>query len=302
VGGVGDAAARLGSYLTSALAGVTPAEGSGMCRPDRDILAERVDAEERHLVDRRTAILGAACFALTTALPGSATAVGPAAASGRSAVAPLPRQSPIDLRRSAITFVRRLPRIQVRYPRRVDVTLVNTGSPGEFATVRADLPAGAAHITLGGVRWDLEQFHWHTPSEHEVDGRETPLEMHFVHTRADEAILVIAVFIRRGRRNDAIEPMFRDLPDQPNDTRAVSGVRLRRLLPEERESFRYSGSLTTPPFTEPVRFVVLADSISVSKRQVGAFRELFPEGNSREVQPLNGRKVRSDAKRLPRHR
>jgi carbonic anhydrase len=96
--------------------------------------------------------------------------------------------------------------------------------------------------------------------------------------------------------------MFRDLPAQPNDTRGVSGVRLRALLPEKRRSFRYTGSLTTPPFTEPVRFVVLADSISVSRRQIGAFRELFGDGNSREVQPLNGRKMRSDAKRLPRPR
>jgi carbonic anhydrase len=271
-----------------------------MCLRDRETLAERVDAQDGLVIDRRTAILGTACFAASAALPGSAAAYGPARASGRSIVQPRPRQSPIDLRRSQITFVRRLPTIRFRYPRRVDVTLVNTGSPGEFATVRADLPAGAAHITVGGVRWNLEQFHWHTPSEHEIEGRDTPLEMHFVHTRADEAILVIAVLIRRGRKNGAIEPMFSDLPGLPTDTRDVSDVRLRALLPEQRESFRYSGSLTTPPFTEPVRFVVLADSIDVSRGQIGAFRELFHEGNSREVQPLNGRKVRSDAKRLPR--
>jgi carbonic anhydrase len=273
-----------------------------MCLPDGENLPERMDGEEGPRVDRRTAILGAACLALTATIPGSAAASGSGRASGRSATALLPRQSPIDLRRGEITFVRRLRRIRFRYPRGVEVRLVNTGSPGEFATVRAEVPAGAAHITLGGVRWQLEQFHWHTPSEHELEGRRTPLEMHFVHTRADGAILVIAVFIERGRDNGAIEPMFRDLPDQPNGTRDVSGVRLRALLPEERESFRYSGSLTTPPFTEPVRWVVLADSIGASRRQIGAFRELFDEGNSREVQPLNGRKVRSDAKRLPRPR
>jgi carbonic anhydrase len=269
-----------------------------MCLVDRESLPEPVDADEAFKLDRRTAILGAACLAVTVTIPWSAAASGSArAASGLAS--PLPRQSPIDLRRGQITFVRRLPRLRLRYPRRVDVTLVNTGSPGEFATVRADVPAGAAHITVGGVRWELEQFHWHAPSEHEIDGRHTPLEMHFVHT-ADDAILVIAVLIERGRANDAIEPMFGDLPDQPNDTREVSDVALRALVPEKRASFRYMGSLTTPPFTEPVRFVVLADPISVSRRQIGAFRELFEEGNSREVQPLNGRKVRSDVKGLPR--
>jgi carbonic anhydrase len=268
---------------------------------DRETLHEPVDAEAAFKLDRRTAILGAACLAVTVTMPWSAAASGSARAACRLASS-VPRQSPIDLRRSQITFVRRLPRLRFRYPRRVDVRLVNTGSPGEFATVRADVPAGAAHITLGGVRWELEQFHWHTPSEHEIEGRDTPLEMHFVHTRADDAILVIAVLIDRGRENGAIETMFRDLPDLPNDSRDVSDVALRSLLPEQRVSFRYSGSLTTPPFTEPVRFVVLADSISVSGRQIRAFRELFEEGNSREVQPLNGRKVRSDARRLPRRR
>jgi carbonic anhydrase len=266
-----------------------------MCLLDREGLPEPVDAERAFTLDRRTAILRAACLAVTVTIPWSATASGSARAAGRLA-SRRPRQSPIDLRRSQITFVRRLPRLRLRYPRRVDVTLVNTGSPDEFATVRADVPADAARITLGGVRWELEQFHWHTPSEHEIDGHRTPLEMHFVHRRADDAILVVAVFLERGRNNDAIEPMFDDLPAEPNDTREVSDVALRALMPDNRASYRYTGSLTTPPFTEPVRWVVLADSISVSRRQISAFRDLFEDGNSRAVQPLKGRRVRSDAR------
>jgi carbonic anhydrase len=236
-------------------------------------------------IDRRTALIGAGCLALGGLLPGS------------SAAQPqLPRQSPINLRRRRITFVNRLPRIGFRYPETIDVTLVNTGSPDEFATVRADVPEGAAGIVLRtGTRWELVQFHWHTPSEHEVEGRHTPMEMHLVHSRADGALLVVAVFIERGRANSALGPMLRVLPAESGATRDVDGVRLRDLLPDRRESFRYSGSLTTPPFTEPVRFVVMADPIAASRRQIGRFRELFPEGNSRETQRLNGRRVRSDA-------
>jgi carbonic anhydrase len=265
-----------------------------MCLQSSGTVPNRADAQEQLKLDRRAVIVGATCFALGATIPGSAQAAGWARARGRATVATLPRQSPIDFRENEITFVKRLPRIRFGYPRCTDVTLVNTGSPDEFKTVRADLPPGAAHITLSGVRWDLLQFHWHTPSEHEIEGRDTPLEMHFVHSRADGAFLVIAVFIEQGRKNRAIEPMFRELPEEENETRSVSGVRLRELLPDERESFRYSGSLTTPPFTEPVLFVVFAESISVSRRQIGAFQELFPEGNSREVQPLNGRQVLSD--------
>jgi hypothetical protein len=75
---------------------------------------------------------------------------------------------------------------------------------------------------------------------------------------------------------------------------AVGGFDLTKLLPAGRESFRYTGSLTTPPFTEGVQFVVLADSARVSKGQIEAFMSLFPEGNTREPQPLNGRTVLSD--------
>jgi carbonic anhydrase len=235
-------------------------------------------------IDRRTALIGAGCLALGGWLPGRAA--------GQAA---LPRQSPINLRRRRTTFVERLPKIRLRYPETVDVTLVNTGSPGEFATVRADVPQGAAHILLEGTRWDLMQFHWHTPSEHEMEGRKTPLEMHLVHSRADGAFLVLAVFIRRGRANRALGPMFRALPEVSGETRPVANVRLRELLPDRHESFRYTGSLTTPPFTEPVRFIVFADPTLASRRQIGRFRQLFPEGNSREVQRLNGRRVRSDA-------
>jgi carbonic anhydrase len=235
-------------------------------------------------IDRRTALIGAGCLAVGGLLPG-----------GAAAQVALPRQSPINLRRRQTTFVNRLPRVGFRYPETIDVTLVNTGSPGEFATVRADVPQGAAGIVLRGTRWDLVQFHWHTPSEHRVEGRHTAMEMHLVHSRADGALLVVAVFIARRRANTALGPMLRALPAEPGATRDVADVRLRNLLPDRRESFRYSGSLTTPPFTEPVRFIVMADAIDASPRQIGRFRELFPEGNSRETQRLNGRRVRSDA-------
>jgi carbonic anhydrase len=204
-------------------------------------------------------------------------------------------QSPINFCQRDITFVDHLPKIDFSYPHSTDVTLVNTGSPGEFATIRADVRAGAAHLTLDGVRYHLEQFHWHTPSEHEVEGRDTPLEMHFVHRPADRPFLVLAVFIERGRANAAIDPLFRELPAQPGGTHIVPDVRLLGLLPHKQASWRYSGSLTTPPFTEPVQFIVFTDPITLSTRQIDAFEQLFGDGNSREIQPLNGRRILSDA-------
>jgi carbonic anhydrase len=109
---------------------------------------------------------------------------------------------------------------------------------------------------------------------------------------------VLAVFMERGDRNRALEPMFRELPEVPQGTEEVAGVRLRELLPHEHESFRYRGSLTTPNFDEPVHFIVLAAPLELSRRQIADFRGFFEEGNSREVQPLNDRQVLSDAEDL----
>jgi carbonic anhydrase len=274
-----------------------------MCLPDCQTEPERADAEAGLAVSRRSALVGAACLALGATIPGSASAARTRARSGSS---PMQSQSPIDLRESEITFVDSLPPIEFRYPRSVDVTLVNNTNPPEvpeeFATVRADVPADAgAHIRVDGMRWDLRQFHWHTPSEHEIEGQDTPLEMHFVHAPhrpadpGEPVFLVLAVFMERGDRNRALAPMFDELPE-PLETRDVPDVRLRDLLPDERESFRYSGSLTTPPFTEPVLFIVFAEPTELSRRQIEAFQELFEEGNSREPQPLNDREVLSDAR------
>jgi carbonic anhydrase len=242
-----------------------------MCLPDSQTVLEPDPAEGGVKVSRRAAIVGAGCVALASVIPGGAQAA--RSASARAGVRARSLQSPIDLREDDITFVNRLPTVRFAYPQAVGVTLRNTESPDnppEFATVRAEVPAGAAHLTLSGVRWNLLEFHWHTPSEHEIEGRDTPLEMHFVHlpadpTKAPAKAMVVAVFIEQGRKNPAIEPTFRRLP-APGNTRDVPAVTIRELLPDRRESFHYTGSRTTPPFDEPFLFVVFAESIDISSR------------------------------------
>ena len=97
--------------------------------------------------------------------------------------------------------------------------------------------------------------------------------------------------IRPERARDQRRALFRDL-----DALEKAGKGRRRRF-EHSGAVSYTGSLTTPPFTEGVRWIVRAQPITLSRHQIDAFRELFEEGNSREVQPLNGRKVFSDARR-----
>ena len=230
-----------------------------------------------------------------------------------SALAPLPRvagqestpsvgseQTPIDIRNEDLTFFEDLPALGFSYGTKVTLDVINTGSPGEFATVRAELPNGGGELTVGGVTYKLLQFHWHTPSEHELNGQKFPMEMHFVHKYEDATLpgggilSVVGVWIKAGKENKELKKLFADLPTQPGEHRAVTRFNLTRLLPESLESYRYDGSLTTPPFNEGVRWVVLAEPIEMSAEQIEAFKQLFPEGNAREVQPLNGRIIKTD--------
>jgi carbonic anhydrase len=203
-------------------------------------------------------------------------------------------QTPIDIRTENLTFVEHLPPLGFSYGTKVTLNAVNSGSPNEFATVRADVPNGGGELLVDGVTYKLLQFHWHTPSEHERDGVKFPMEMHLVHQANDGSRLVVGVWVTYGKEHKELKKLFADLPSQPSEERSIRHFNLTRLLPESLESFRYDGSLTTPPFPEGISWVVLAEPIEMSQEQVAAFKSLFPEGNAREVQPLNGRTIRTD--------
>jgi carbonic anhydrase len=229
-------------------------------------------------------------------LPATLALALPLFLAGRAALAVAPTatatsQSPIDLRAGDVTFVRDrdLADLKFHYPRRTDLVLVNTGE-----TVRADLPAGAAELRVGRERYELLQFHFHTPSEHLLAGRGTALEMHLVHRSSSGELMVVGVFLEEGEAHADLDALLAAAPEEEGDSTPVRRFALRALLPEERESYRYSGSLTTPPFTEGVRWAVLAEPLEISEETAELVRELFPEGNAREVQPLNQREILSD--------
>jgi hypothetical protein len=137
---------------------------------------------------------------------------------------------------------------------------------------------GDGEIRVGDRAYRLVQFHWHTPAEHEIDEQRFAIEMHLVHAAEDGSKLVVAVFLRAGAANATLAPMFSQLPKQSGAHAKVTQVNLSALIPRHEESARYTGSLTTPPFTEGVRWVVIAPPIDVSQEQIAAFAALFPKG------------------------
>jgi carbonic anhydrase len=157
--------------------------------------------------------------------------------------------------------------------------------------VQADVPEGAAGVRIGGTRYELLQFHFHTPAEHRLDGSRFPVEQHFVHRGPDGETLVVGLFLAPGGRGDTLQDaVLGGLPEECGPEREVAGD-LAAALPRELSTFRYPGSLTTAPYSEPVSWLVLARHRNVAAASTRDYRKLFPEGDAREVQPLNGRVV-----------
>jgi carbonic anhydrase len=156
--------------------------------------------------------------------------------------------------------------------------------------------AGGDTLTIGPESYALVQFHFHNQSEHSVGGKRYPMEMHLVHKAASGKLAVIGVFIEEGERNPAFEPLWANLPPAPGAEMHVPSVTIDvdDLLPAVRTSYRYDGSLTTPPCSEGVRWIVMTTPIHLSGDQIRAFTAVIHD-NNRPTQPLNGRQLVTDA-------
>jgi carbonic anhydrase len=162
-------------------------------------------------------------------------------------------------------------------------------------TIQINYPA-ADTLSLGQGAYQLVQYHFHAPSEHTVSGKHFPMEMHFVHKAADGKLAVVAVFIEEGPANAAFAPVWANLPARKGVETHLPAVTVDvdALLPASRTSYRYDGSLTTPPCSEGVKWILMTTPIALSSEQIGAFTRLV-DNNNRPVQPLNGRTVLTDA-------
>ena len=144
-------------------------------------------------------------------------------------------------------------------------------------------------LHIGEKEFVLEQFHFHSPSEHTVAGKHFAMEMHLVHKANDGKVAVVAVFIEEGEGNTAFDAVWDYLPTDANRERKQSTtVDAGALLPESRQHFSYTGSFTTPPCTEGVQWAVMKEPVALSSEQIASFRAVI-DHNNRPVQPLNDR-------------
>jgi carbonic anhydrase len=150
----------------------------------------------------------------------------------------------------------------------------------------------ALSLVLGTTAFELVQFHFHAPSEHTIDGVHAPLEAHFVHKSAAGEFAAVGILIKAGEHNKVIAPIIAALPSSPNDPRHLDNLDLpmNNLRPLPGSYYRYDGSLTTPPCSEGVQWIVIADYYEISDQQMA---EIVPHlhDNFRPVQALGSRKI-----------
>jgi carbonic anhydrase len=158
-------------------------------------------------------------------------------------------------------------------------------------TVQVNVGPGNS-IEVLGRRYDLLQFHFHRPSEERVNGKQFDMVVHLVHKDLEGRLAVVAVLLERGSALPIMQSVWNNLPLEKGDEVAAKlPLDLGALLPAERSYFTYMGSLTTPPCSEGVLWMVMKNPVQVSAEQIGIFSRLYPM-NARPVQSASGRLIK----------
>ncbi len=192
------------------------------------------------------------------------------------------RQSPIDIRDTI-----RVDQEKIQFDYR----------PSKFAvvdnghTVQVNVAPGNS-MEVMGRRYELQEFHFHRPSEERINGRQYDMVAHLTHKDADGRLATIAVLLERGQDQPLIQAVWNHLPLEKGDTyEAPIPIDLNQLLPKDRGYFTYMGSMTTPPCTEGVLWMVFRQPVQLSTQQISIFSRLYPM-NARPLQAGSGRLIK----------
>jgi len=190
-------------------------------------------------------------------------------------------QSPIDLRGFTES---ELPAIDFNY------TLTSSDILNNGHAIQANVKNGSS-ISIDGKRFELKQFHFHNPSENNINGKSFPLEAHFVHASKAGELAVVAVMFEEGAQNKALTELWAKMPQNVGDKNPIDAKNLDALLPKDRDYYRFNGSLTTPPCTEGVRWLVMKKSVMLSAAQIETFKKVMHHHNNRPLQARHARMI-----------
>ena len=189
-------------------------------------------------------------------------------------------QSPIDI----VNVGRAEPMLVNFHEKATSAHVINNGH-----TVQVNV-IGAGGISVGGKEYTLKQFHFHTPSENHIDGKTYPMVAHLVHQSDDGKLAVVAVMFEPGK-SGLIDSLPH--PDVAGQKIALpAGFDVAAMLPASKANYQFNGSLTTPPCTEGVQWIVLSHPMTVAPSTIIAFHQIMGD-NARPLNPLNGRRIAS---------
>lgn len=191
------------------------------------------------------------------------------------------RQSPIDIKGGLAVDLE---------PVRFEYQASRFGVVDNGHTVQVNL-AGGNFIDVGGKRFELMQFHFHRPSEERIDGRQFEMSLHLVHKDDQGRLAVVALLFEKGPANPTLQKVWNNLPLERNEENAARApLELAALLPTDRRYFTYMGSLTTPPCSEGVQWIVMRQPVTLTPDQIEIFARIYPM-NARPVQQAAGRRI-----------
>lgn len=192
------------------------------------------------------------------------------------------RQSPIDIRDGIKVDLE-----PIKFNYRPSTFRINDNGH----TVQVELGENA--ISLTGKTYELVQFHFHRPSEEKVNGERFDMVVHLVHKSDDGKLAVVAVLLKEGNENPFIQTLWNNMPLERNQpvSPPSTTVDLNTLLPASRNYYTYMGSLTTPPCSEGVLWLVMKEPVQVSRDQINIFSRLY-RNNARPIQPNNNRLIK----------
>ncbi|MDP2008033.1 MAG: carbonic anhydrase family protein [Rubrivivax sp.] len=191
------------------------------------------------------------------------------------------RQSPIDIRGGLAVDLE---------PVRFDYQASKFAVLDNGHTVQVELAKGNS-IEIGGKRFELQQFHFHRPSEERIDGRQFEMSLHLVHKDEQGRLAVVALLFDAGPAHPVLQQVWNNLPlERGQPATARTPLELESLLPADRRYYTYMGSLTTPPCSEGVQWIVMRHPVALAPEQIDLFARMYPM-NARPLQAASGRRI-----------
>lgn len=193
-------------------------------------------------------------------------------------------QSPIDIKTSLVSSTKSPANIRFNYQTISNFAVENNGH-----TIKVNYQSPSSMI-FDGKPYRLVQFHLHTPSEHLVNGEAAALELHLVHQNQQGQLAVVGVLIEKGNPDSTLQTVLNSMPQQEGSQISNGSINASNFLPTNKSYYTYNGSLTTPPCSQGVKWIVLKNPITASQDQINSFTKIF-QVNARPTLDLNSRQI-----------